>query len=157
MFTACVIGFIFMTAITLNHCAGEFITSIGAIQIKQECKGEYKMSYKWNNPHEWLRFSGEDLWPLVEKYVDADQIQDMFESAMDEDGYFTEFICPNCEHDTVTCPECGDEFEHGKLSRCPNDDCKEVNAPLQCAYCDMVVADDLSGVLDFDMNIILYE
>ena len=44
--------------------------------------------YKWANAHEWLKQSGLDLWGLIESFIDADQIQEHFESEMDADGFF---------------------------------------------------------------------
>lgn len=55
--------------------------------------------YKWSNPHEWLRDyirREEDVRRLhalaitLSMKLGADQIQDLFESVMDEDGYFEE-------------------------------------------------------------------
>lgn len=50
--------------------------------------------YKWDNPHEWLqdafragKVSGEELLLLCNE-LDADTIQDFFQSSMDTDGYF---------------------------------------------------------------------
>lgn len=65
--------------------------------------------------------------------------------------------CPNCGSKITRCPECGKEFAHGTRSHCNNPPCIEVNAPIDCAGCGMVVSSDLRGVLDFDMNLIPYQ
>jgi len=60
--------------------------------------------------------------------------------------------CPKCGSTKGRCPECGDKYPLGTISRCPS--CAEVNAPIDCAGCGLVVSDDLRGVLDFDMNLL---
>jgi hypothetical protein len=55
------------------------------------------MTYKFNNPHDWLDFavmeqeiSAMELLSFIHKTVSSDDIQDVFQSEMDEDGYFDE-------------------------------------------------------------------
>jgi hypothetical protein len=64
--------------------------------------------------------------------------------------------CPFCLHTATHCPECGKEFNHGETSHCDGYPCIAVNAPLDCDGCGRVVASDCTGVLDFDMNAVLY-
>jgi hypothetical protein len=52
------------------------------------------MSYKWNNPYSWLKdavsegkVTVDELLRLIE-FVDADNIQYVFENKMEADGYF---------------------------------------------------------------------
>lgn len=54
--------------------------------------------YKWDSPHHWLLdaihrrvVTSEELWLLIQK-VDADEIQDQFQSTMTEEGYFEEIV-----------------------------------------------------------------
>lgn len=65
-------------------------------------------------------------------------------------------VCPVCGSETVHCPECGKEFEHGTVSCCDEPDCKAMNAPLDC-ICGRTVSTDKAGVLNFDMELIPYE
>ena len=54
------------------------------------------MTYRWNNPGEWLnekieRANGLELLALLTRIVstmDFDTIQDLFQAEMDQDGYF---------------------------------------------------------------------
>lgn len=64
--------------------------------------------------------------------------------------------CPNCGHNRAVCPECGKLFEHGEAAHCDEESCKAVNAPLDCEDCGLVVSDDLTGVLDYDLNLLKY-
>lgn len=66
------------------------------------------MEYKWSNPHEWLHYSynqGDitvtELFTLIDECIDADEIQNRFQSSMDEDGYF----------DTIKDEEVKEELE----------------------------------------------
>jgi hypothetical protein len=53
-------------------------------------------SYKWENPHAWLMekaqsWSTEQLYCAVDSLanrLDTDAIQDLFQSEMEQDGYF---------------------------------------------------------------------
>lgn len=61
--------------------------------------------YKWETPYEWLMdkvndMSEQDLKNTVlniARKCDSDTLQDIFESDMDEDGYFDK-ICRVCGH-----------------------------------------------------------
>jgi hypothetical protein len=56
--------------------------------------------YRWENPHEWLldriaraAEDGDNGWllaavRLMASRLDADDVQDLFQTEMDEDGYF---------------------------------------------------------------------
>lgn len=47
--------------------------------------------FEWDTPHDWLAQAGIDrneLMTLINLYVEGDQIQDHFQTEMDEDGYF---------------------------------------------------------------------
>jgi hypothetical protein len=66
--------------------------------------------YEWATPFEWLtwavaenKVSTDELLNLLSK-VDSDLIQDEFQSAMNEDGYFDVY---------KTCPDCGEEIKIG--------------------------------------------
>lgn len=56
------------------------------------------MTYRWNNPQEWLldRVRGESpgwVFAAIETIIpllDADFVQDLFQDEMDRDGYFEE-------------------------------------------------------------------
>lgn len=70
--------------------------------------------YQWSNPHEWLDERAQDwekdelLFTLLSlaSHLDADTLQDLFQSEMDSDGYFQDLdklpkwpegkACPNC-------------------------------------------------------------
>lgn len=66
-------------------------------------------------------------------------------------------ICPNCYSKFVVCPECGKTYPHGELSHCPNPECEEVNAPLDCNHCGLTVSSNLEGVLTLSMTLIPYK
>jgi hypothetical protein len=87
-----------------------------------------------------------------------DEIHNRFGTLMEEDGYFgnEDVECPFCGCVTTECPECYALHSHGEISNCPEQGCKEVNAPIQCVHCGRVVCKDLSGVLDFDMSLRKY-
>lgn len=65
-------------------------------------------------------------------------------------------LCPNCDSHFTICPECGARYHHGASVRCQKKECQEVNAPLDCAGCGLVVEDKGRGVLTFDMELIEY-
>jgi hypothetical protein len=48
-------------------------------------------------------------------------------------------------------------YPHGATARCRTKSCKDINAPLQCVGCNLVVEEDLMGVLSFEMELIPYE
>lgn len=61
-----------------------------------------KRTYKWEGPHDWLLSKARE-WDAAELYsalscvvdkVDADTLQDIFQSEMDADGYFTPEVTP---------------------------------------------------------------
>lgn len=78
------------------------------------------MSYRYNNPHEWLddavkngKVSVVELLSFIHSSCDSDSIQDNFQSLMDSDGYFDE-----AEEETplkikprLDCPACHGEGE----------------------------------------------
>lgn len=64
--------------------------------------------------------------------------------------------CPHCNNPLVTCPECNKTFCHGEAAHCDQEKCIAVNAPLDCYGCGRIVCEDLSGVLDLDMNLKAY-
>ena len=63
--------------------------------------------------------------------------------------------CPKCYSQILHCPECGKHFYHGTASACDMPECVKMNAPLDCK-CGRVASADLTGVLDFDMELIPY-
>jgi hypothetical protein len=56
----------------------------------------------------------------------------------------------HCGATTGQCPECGETYEHGTVAYCSNPSCMEMNAPVDCVGCGMVVSEDLKGVIDFE-------
>jgi len=66
--------------------------------------------------------------------------------------------CGKCGSIICHCPECGYQYYHSKKSNghCSKPVCKEVNAPLDCDGCGFVVSSDGQGVLDYDMNLIVW-
>lgn len=49
------------------------------------------MKYKWDNANEWLRncsIPAEEILIAIMDQLDSDMIQDVFQSEMEEDGYF---------------------------------------------------------------------
>lgn len=64
--------------------------------------------------------------------------------------------CPKCGQVYGHCPECKKTYKLGTVSHCIKPACKAVNAPIDC-MCGLVVSDDLSGVLDLDMNLIEWD
>lgn len=64
--------------------------------------------------------------------------------------------CPKCQSLNVKCPECNTKYKHGTqcyYTKCAIDD----QIPLDCTGCQLTVCNDLTGVLDFDMSLILYK
>lgn len=59
-------------------------------------------------------------------------------------------VCPVCGSEYVKCPECGATWSHGTISQCQCDDCRKVNAPMDCVGCGLVVASDSTGVISLD-------
>lgn len=55
--------------------------------------------------------------------------------------------CPVCGGRIGFCAKCREWFPLGFASRCAKAGCIEVNAPIECR-CGLVVADNLSGVVD---------
>ena len=54
-----------------------------------------KEKYQWDSPYEWLEWAVENykineyqLLELIEKNINSDQIQEMFEEEMDRSKYF---------------------------------------------------------------------
>ena len=80
------------------------------------------MSYRWDTAHEWLieyagKLNAVDLFNeftvLVQK-LDADTIQDLYQSEMDAQGYFD-------EQAKSECPSCGEAFTDQEPNQeCPN-------------------------------------
>jgi hypothetical protein len=51
------------------------------------------LAYKWASPFDWLAdsdVSASELLHIIKNHVDADVIQDHFQSSMEEDGYFAQ-------------------------------------------------------------------
>lgn len=103
---------------------------------------ERPKKYLWANPHDWLKDKPDFdmLWQLVVEFVDGDQIQDLFESGMEEDGYFKEiFDCPGHSYDdgygfveeSCECTGCG-------VRHC--DDClyPDWNGDPYCEECNVL-------------------
>ena len=74
--------------------------------------------YKWNTPHEWLMDAAQS-WDSAQLYsalssiidkLDADTIQDLYQTEMSEDGYFVDLDEPKSE-----CQNCGETFANSDL------------------------------------------
>lgn len=85
------------------------------------------MAHKYENAHDWLRREGEHTHyqQLVEKYITDDEIQDLFQSEMDEDDFFTDMLpCAGCqemdwdEYERTKCDECKKEFCSYCINEC---------------------------------------
>jgi hypothetical protein len=88
------------------------------------------MVYKYENAHDWLAREGDhdDYVQLVRKYIDADQIQDLFQAAMDADDYFL---------DLPACEDCGEtEFDRPERTSCYV--CHQL-------FCDDCLTDSIDG------------
>lgn len=63
--------------------------------------------YKWENPQEWFREylmerEPNELYSLCQELagrLDSDEMQDLFQSDMDADGYFDDLDKPEAEDD----------------------------------------------------------
>lgn len=55
------------------------------------------------------------------------------------------------------CPECGRVYQHGQAGQCVAEACIVVNAPLDCAGCHRVVADNRRGVLTLSKELHPYK
>jgi hypothetical protein len=74
--------------------------------------------YKWDSPGEWLiekinSFEMLDFYKLREialimaRELDSDELQDLFQPEMDDDGYFTEVgVCKHCGASGLVGQEC---------------------------------------------------
>lgn len=76
--------------------------------------------YKWDSPQEWLiEYAGKlnagelfNEFTVLVQQMDADQIQDLYQSDMERDGYFLKTCTENTEHGEYgdeTCPSCDEE------------------------------------------------
>ena len=68
-------------------------------------------------------------------------------------------ICPNCRSPIVQCPECGRNYDHGEATHCEEEACRDVNAPLDCAGCHLVVGSvdgSPAGVMTLEWELIPY-
>lgn len=97
--------------------------------------------YKFSNPYEWLEWRLEhgDIEDLINRLIsklDFDDIQDLFQEEMDEDGYFEEL-------DGAECQGCGNSFDKSEMHMREDEwyctDCalkwEDENAPqLDCYY-----------------------
>ncbi len=71
-------------------------------------KADEKPRYRWSHPSEWLDYYLEEPTHEIDDLIyiaralaqklDGDQIQDLFQAEMDQDGYF---------RDVRDCPDCG--------------------------------------------------
>src|SRR5215469_8923213 len=82
-----------------------------------------KPRYKWDSPFEWLKEKA-DCWPAETLYkslmdlavqVDSDTIQDLFQTMMEEDGYFRDLDNPDAMSPIpkvfFCSDQCRDEYE----------------------------------------------
>ncbi len=83
------------------------------------------MTYRWKRAHDWLEEMGtpELYKQLVEAFVCDDNIQQLFQSGMEQDGFFQKL---------VECQFCGDKIAEDDLVECPR--CNEKQCP--CCYDD---------------------
>ena len=93
--------------------------------------------YKWDSPQEWLIQYASKLdasklfqeFSILVQELDADKIQDLYQSDMDADGYFTDLDARAEDDEECTCPEadhphrhCGEEGHgiYGEGEECPS-------------------------------------
>jgi len=90
--------------------------------------------YKWSNPQEWLQqyIDGLSYSELLQEaknlasMLDADQIQDAYQSDMDAQGYFKEIGKCSCSHSDWQHAREGDarlEAEDYEIGQCYVKDC----------------------------------
>ena len=87
-YSTCYSGLIYF-----NHATGDYCCSICTDRISG-----YVKKYKWNSAHEWL-LDAMEKWDInqlkcefreIMMKMDSDEIQDIYQSDMDADGYFDE-------------------------------------------------------------------